>query len=805
MSEHQERIFITENMPMMALRGLTVFPEMILNFDVERSISINALNAASQEERRIFLVAQKDILKEDPEEEDLYQIGTVCNIRQFIRGQNGTMRVLVEGQTRARLVGVTQTEGFFRADVLMLPERQAAETPKSEAMLRQAIGLYDEYTRISGNESPETLIGLTMRSDLGYTADYIIQNIFLRHTEKQLVLETIDPTRRLNMVNNIMAREVQVLSIEQQMGEKLQQHLTKLQKENVLREQIKVIRQELGEDDEFTEIDEYRSKIKALHLEREIEEKLLKETDRLSRQPFGSAEATVIRGYLDTCLEIPWNTYTKERLNIKAARKVLDDEHFGLDKVKERIVEFLAVRQLAPDMKGTIICLVGPPGVGKTSIAISIAKAVNRKLYRMSLGGIHDEAEIRGHRKTYVGAMPGRLINGVIQAKSMNPLLLLDEIDKLGSDHRGDPASALLEALDPEQNKTFRDHYLEVPFDLSNVMFITTANTTDTIPRPLLDRMEVIELSSYTDEEKLRIAKDHLIVKQRKKHGLNGNQLRITDDAIRDIIAGYTRESGVRLLEREIAAICRKTAAKVAQGEVKSLNVKSENLDSLLGVRKYKPDALAGNDRVGVVNGLAWTRVGGEILEIEAAVVNGTGKLELTGNLGDVMKESARAAVTYIRSRAERLGIDPDFHKNKDIHIHFPEGAVPKDGPSAGIAVSIAVISALTGTPVRRDVAMTGEITLTGRVLAIGGLKEKTMAAMRAGIRTVIIPAENLADLEEIDQTVRRALNFVSADMLDGILDTALAFSIRTKDVNEKADDMLTFSDNREQAAVIRQ
>ncbi len=806
MSENQERIVITEDLPMMALRGLTVFPEMILNFDVERSISINALNAATNEERRIFLVAQKDILTEAPEEEDLYQIGTICNIRQFIRGQNGTMRVLVEGQTRARLVGVTQTEGYFRADVMAIPERHPHETPKSEAMLRQAIGLYDEYTRMAGNDSPEVLIGLTMRSDLGYTADYIIQNIFLRHTEKQLVLETLDPVRRLNMVNNIMAREVQVLSIEQQMGEKLQQHLTKLQKENVLREQIKVIRQELGEDDELTEIDDYREKIKALGLEKEVEEKLLKETDRLQRQPFGSAETTVIRSYLDTCLEIPWNKYTKERLNIHAARKVLDDEHFGLDKVKDRIIEFLAVRQLAPDLKGTIICLVGPPGVGKTSIAISIAKAVNRKLYRMSLGGVHDEAEIRGHRKTYIGAMPGRIINGVIQAKSRNPLLLLDEIDKLGSDHRGDPASALLEALDPEQNKSFRDHYLEIPFDLSDVMFITTANTTDTIPRPLLDRMEVIELSSYTDEEKLMIAKNHLIAKQRKKHGLTGNQLRITDDAVRDIIAGYTRESGVRLLEREIAAICRKTAAKIAQGEVKSLSIKSETLEALLGVRKYKPDAMAGSDRVGVVNGLAWTRVGGEILEIEVAVVNGTGKLSLTGNLGEVMKESAQAAVTYIRSRTDKLGIDPDFYKNKDIHIHFPEGAVPKDGPSAGIAVSIAVISALTGTPVKRDVAMTGEITITGRVLAIGGLKEKTMAAMRAGIRTVIIPADNLPDLEEIDQTVRRALNFVSAEKLDNILDTALAFPICHATVNnEKADEMMAFSENREQAAVIRQ
>ncbi|MBQ6540012.1 MAG: endopeptidase La, partial [Oscillospiraceae bacterium] len=608
------------------------------------------------------------------------------------------------------------------------------------------------------------------------------------------------------LVNNILAREIQILSYEHEINDKLQEQLTRLQKENVLREQIKVIRQELGEDDELTEIDDYRDKITALHLSEEVEEKLLKETERLAKQPFGSAEATVIRGYLDTCLEIPWNKYTKERLNIKQARKILDDDHFGLEKVKDRIIEFLAVKQLAPDVKGTIICLVGPPGVGKTSIAISIARAVNRKLYRMSLGGVHDEAEIRGHRKTYIGAMPGRIINGVIQAGTMNPLLLLDEIDKLGSDYRGDPSSALLEALDPEQNKSFRDHYMEIPFDLSDVMFITTANTTDTIPRPLLDRMEVIELSSYTDEEKLMIAKDHLLPKQRKKHGLSGNQIRLSDDAIRDIIAGYTRESGVRILERELAALCRKTAARIAQGECKSLTVKSEMLEEMLGVRKFKPEGLKNRDEIGIVNGLAWTRVGGEILEVEAIALSGSGKLELTGNLGDVMKESAHAAVTYIRSRAEVLGIAPDFYKTKDIHIHFPEGAIPKDGPSAGITVAIAVISALTGTPVRRDVAMTGEITLTGRVLPIGGLKEKTMAAMRAGMRTVIIPEDNIPDLEEIDQTVRKALNFVSTSTLDSILETAFAAPLPSLEPEKSEEEHVQFAEKREQMpGVIRQ
>ena len=782
-----DKIIITEDMPVMALRGLTVFPGMILNFDVERKMSVNALNAASKGDRRIFLVAQRDIFTEEPEEKDLFNVGTVCILRQFIRVQNGNIRVLVEGETRAKLVGMTQTEDYFRGDVALMPEKETSKSSaKTEAMLRQAISLYEEYIRLSGNDTPDALINLTMRADIGYAADYIIQNIFLRHTEKQLVLETVDPNRRMNMVNSILARELQVLGYEHEINDKLQEQLSRIQKENVLREQMRVIRQELGEDDEFTEIDDYREKIQALKLDKEIEEKLLKETEKLAKQPFGSAEATVIRSYLDTCLEIPWNTYTKERLNIVSARKILDDDHYGLDKVKDRIIEFLAVRQLAPDVKGTIICLVGPPGVGKTSIAISIARAVNRKLYRMSLGGVHDEAEIRGHRKTYIGAMPGRIINGVIQAGSRNPLLLLDEIDKLGSDYRGDPSSALLEALDPEQNKSFRDHYLELPFDLSDVMFITTANTTDTIPRPLLDRMEVIELGSYTDEEKLMIAKDHLLAKQRSKHGLTGRQLKITDDAIRDIIAGWTRESGVRRLEQEIAAVCRKTAAKIASGETKSLTVKSEMLEDLLGVRKFKPEGLKKTDEIGIVNGLAWTRVGGEMLEVEAIALDGSGRLVLTGNLGDVMKESAQAAVAYIRSRADALNIDPDFYKDKDIHIHFPEGAIPKDGPSAGITVAIAVISALTGTPVRRDVAMTGEITLTGRVLPIGGLKEKTMAAMRAGMRTVIIPEDNLPDLEEIDQTVRRALSFVSVSRLDAVIEAAFSMPLKPRKLPEK-------------------
>ena len=538
---------------------------------------------------------------------------------------------------------------------------------------------------------------------------------------------------------------------------------------------MKVIREELGEGDDESEIETYTKKIKALNLDEKSEEKVLKDIVRLKKQPFGSAEAAVLRNYLDTILELPWHETTKERVDVEAARKVLDKDHFGLQKVKERILESLAVRQLAPEMPPQIICLVGPPGVGKTSIAYSIARSLNRNMARISLGGVHDEADIRGHRKTYVGAMPGRIMTAMTQAGSRNPILLLDEVDKMGSDYRGDPSAALLEVLDSEQNHTYRDHFVEIPFDLSKVMFIATANTLDTVPRPLLDRMEIIELNSYTDEEKLMIAKNHLLPKQMKKHGLKKTQLRVTDDAIREIISCYTRESGVRKLERHFASICRKTAMVILEQEApKRITVTGSNLEKFLGIRKYLPDRLPGNDQIGLVTGLAWTSVGGETLEVEVNVMEGCGKLELTGNLGDVMKESAHAALSYIRANAQKLGVAPDFYKTKDIHVHFPEGAVPKDGPSAGVTVCTALVSALTGGTVRRDVAMTGEISLRGRVMAIGGLKEKTMAALRHGISTVIIPKDNERDLEEIDQTVRKALNFVVASHIDTVLETAL-------------------------------
>ena len=787
----------TESLPLLALRGLSVFPNMLLNFDVERVMSTSALDASLESDRKIFLLTQRDITKERPAEKDLYKVGTVCIIKQILKIPGGGVKVLVEGQYRARLISLFDGGKYLTAEVEPIEEEFVPKkTARVEALIRKSISLFDTYAALSAGVAKETALTLFSLSEPGRIADFIVQNVYTKPERKQRILETIKPIKRLEIVCDMLAREIEVLAIERQIDGKLRMRLDSSHRDHVLREQLKVIQAELGEGrgDDMSEFYIYRERILELGLDEETEKKILKEVEKLEKQSFGSAEASVIRNYLDTVLELPWNKNTKERVDIAAARKILDDDHFGLDKVKERIIEFLAVKQLSPNIKGAIICLVGPPGVGKTSVAISVARSLNRELARLSLGGVHDEAEIRGHRKTYVGAMPGRIISAIKQSGSKNPLMLLDEIDKLGNDYRGDPASALLEALDPEQNSAFRDNYLEVPFDLSNVMFMTTANTTSTIPRPLLDRMEVIELSSYTDMEKLEIAKRHLVPKQRKKHGLSGRQMKLRDEAILEIISSYTRESGVRILERQIAAVCRKTAAKLASGKIKSITLGSDMLEGFLGVRKYKPETLAQGVNIGLVNGLAWTPVGGSVLEVEVNVLTGTGKLEVTGNLGDVMKESAHAAVSYIRSRADKLRIDPEFYKTRDIHIHFPEGAIPKDGPSAGITMCIAVISALTGAPVRRDLAMTGEITLRGRILKIGGLKEKTMAAMRAGVKTVIIPADNESDLEEIDQTVRRALNFITTDHIDNILDVALDFS----EIRER-------QDNTETAAPIPQ
>ena len=763
-------------MPVLALRGLTIFPNMLLHFDVGRGASIKALDEAMTEGLPIFLVAQRDLTVEEPGEKDLFTVGTVSSVKQILRLPGDNVRVMVEGSARGRLVSLSKTSPFLQGEVEVLPvPEHTRNTPKTEALIRSTYELFERYAELSPRMTGDVLISVLSSEDPGYIADYIAQNIAMRASDKQAILEELQPVRRLTKLAHALSREVSILELEQEVQSKVREQLSDNQRDYVLREQLKVLRQELGEsEDGDSEQDEYRARIEKAHLPEEAAQKAEKELSRLAKQPFGSAEATVIRNYLDVLLDLPWNKRTKERTDVAAARKVLDADHYGLQKVKERILEFLAVRQLAPELKGQVLCLVGPPGVGKTSIAMSVARATGRKLTRISLGGVHDEAEIRGHRKTYVGAMPGRIIDGIRRAGSCNPLLLLDEIDKLASDIHGDPASALLEVLDGEQNSTFRDNFLEVPFDLSQVFFITTANTTDTIPRPLLDRMEVIELSSYTDEEKLQIAKEHLLPKERKRHGLKKAQLKLTDDAIRALITGYTRESGVRVLERRIAALCRKTAMKIVSDGVKQISLTASDLEGFLGPKPYHPDHRETESLVGVVNGLAWTQVGGEMLQVEVNVVPGTGKVELTGNLGDVMKESAKAALSYIRSRAQRLGIDEDFYKTKDLHVHFPEGAVPKDGPSAGITITTAMVSALTNTPVRQDVAMTGEVTLRGRVLPIGGLREKTMAALRNGMKTVLLPADNVGDLEEIDQTVRAALKFIPVEQVDQVLSVVL-------------------------------
>lgn len=759
-------------LPVLALRGLAVFPEQTVHFEVGRTKSALALEEAMKGDQTLLLIPQKDIADDDPGFEGLCSIGTVAKVKQVLRSPNETIRVLVTGISRARIQSALQDEPYMAANVLTVPETEVADTLRGRALRREANALYANYLDMS--EHPVQAVQLRMLSSdsCGFIADSIAQNSGFDYVDKIRLLGQMNPVKRLEMAVRLLRQENEILRLETDIQEKTKANIDQHQKDYYLREQMKVIQDELGEDDE-SEFSQYEHDILKLNLPEESEKKLLKDLSKLRKQPFGSSEAAVLRNYLDTVLELPWNERTKERVDVEAARKILEKDHFGLEKVKQRILETIAVRQMAPEMPPQIICLVGPPGVGKTSIAYSVAKALNRKMARIALGGVHDEADIRGHRKTYVGAMPGRIVTAMTQAGSSNPLLLLDEVDKMGSDYRGDPSAALLEVLDAEQNKTYRDHYLEIPYNLSDVMFITTANTLDTVPRPLLDRMEIIELGSYTDEEKLMIAKDHLLPKQLKKHGLKKSQLRLSEDALREIITCYTRESGVRNLERCLAEICRKTDMRLLSGE-KRISITGSNVDDFLGTRKYLPDRLPANDQIGLVTGLAWTSVGGEVLEVEVNVMDGTGKLELTGNLGDVMKESAHAAMSYIRSNAKALGVAEDFCKTKDIHVHFPEGAVPKDGPSAGVTVCTAMVSALTGTTVRRDVAMTGEISIRGRVLPIGGLKEKTMAALRHGIRTVIIPKDNERDLNEIDQTVRKSLNFVTAQTVDTVLEAAL-------------------------------
>ena len=777
------------DMPVLALRGLTIFPNMLMHFDVEREISVKALEAAMEQNQDIFLVAQREIATELPGQDDLYTVGTVSHIRQILRVSDGNVRVMIEGRQRAHLDRLLQATPYLLGAVELLEDQKlpARGTLMTEALLRQCYSLFSEYHEAMPRMSSDVLTTVLSSRDPGYLADYIAQNTGIRYQDKQEILEELRPLERLKNLNTILARELEVIGIEQELEEKVRERLARLQKDYILREQLKVLQEELGEGDPNSEAMEYQEKIMALDLPEEIREKLLKETDRMAKQPYGSAEGSVLRNYLDVCLELPWNQRSEDRVDVAEARKILDQDHFGLQKVKERILEYLAVRQINPDAKGQILCLVGPPGVGKTSIAISMARAMNRKLARLSLGGVRDEAEIRGHRKTYVGAMPGRIVNAIVQCGSMNPLMVLDEIDKLGSDYRGDPSAALLEVLDSAQNHAFRDHYLEIPLDLSDVMFVTTANTTDTIPRPLLDRMEVIELPSYTDEEKVQIAKRYLLPRQMKETGLKRSQLRITDAALRAVIDGYTRESGVRRLEREMGALCRKAAVRLVEDPALQLSVTPKNLQELLGPVKIHPEVRGAGKDAGVVTGLAWTAVGGELLEVEVNLMDGAGKLECTGNLGDVMKESIHIAVSCLRSRAKKLGLDPEFYKNRDIHVHFPEGAVPKDGPSAGITITTAIVSALTGQKVRRDLAMTGEISLHGRVLPIGGLREKTMAALRNGVKTVIIPKDNVPDLEEIDQSVRAQLTFVPVETIDEVLARALPVAEGKKRSGAKA------------------
>lgn len=764
-----------EVMPAIALRGLVVFPSMVLHFDVGRERSVNALKAAAEGSGRIFLVAQKDAALTEPDLCDMYEVGVIAEVRQLLSTPDGSTRVLIEGISRARRVKSVGGRDYLRFEVKELPTRGTALAESTAVAASRALkNVFAEYAQVSPKMPRELFESIMTENDCSDLFDKVVFNVVLKVEDKQTLLETNGLLNRIRLLISMLETEIEIIETEIEIQEQVKDQIDKNQRDYYLREQLRAIYRQLGEgDNPQEEADRYIEKIEALKLSDEITEKLVGEAQKLVKMSYSSAEAGVIRGYLDTVLELPWNVYTKDKLDIDKVQKQLDKDHYGLTKVKERITEIISVRALAPDVKGQIICLYGPPGVGKTSIGRSIADALGRNYVRISLGGVRDEAEIRGHRKTYIGAMPGRIAAALKQAKSMNPVMLLDEIDKMGSDYKGDPASAMLEVLDSEQNTSFTDHYLEIPLDLSRVLFITTANSLDTIPAPLLDRMEVIELSSYTREEKFNIAKKHLLPKQLKKHGEKPSTLKISDKALYSVIDYYTREAGVRKLERSIADICRKSAKKLISGE-KKVTVTDTNIGDFLGVKKYLPEHLEAHDEVGLVNGLAWTSVGGVMMPLEVLVLDGTGKTEFTGSLGDVMKESAKIAVSLTRSLAKKYNISPDFYKDKDIHVHAPEGAVPKDGPSAGVTLTTALVSALSGTPVRRDVAMTGEITLRGKVLAIGGLKEKTMAAYRAGVKTVCIPKENEPDIDELDEVVKKSLKFVVADDIGTVLETAL-------------------------------
>lgn len=762
-------------LPLLPLRGLSIFPYMVLHFDVGREKSIKALEEAMINDQLIFLVTQMDANTDLPEEDDFYRVGTISKVKQLLKLPGDTIRVLVEGISRAEIQTIVSDDPFFLADVVEYSNDIDEDDPEIQALKRSVTDAFEEYVKLNSKIPPEILVTISTVEDADRLADIIASNMTIKIEEKQNILAKFDVKDRLESLYSVILKELDILELERKINNRVRKQIDKTQKEYYLREQLKAIQKELGEKDGFEEdIEEYKNKMAKMELPEEVVNKVEKEIDRLSKMSPGSPESGVIRTYLDWIFDLPWNNETEDNLDIKNARKVLDEDHYGLKKVKERVLEYLAIRRLSNNMKGPILCLVGPPGVGKTSIAKSIARAMGRKFVRMSLGGVRDEAEIRGHRRTYIGAIPGRIIYYMKQAGTKNPLFLLDEIDKMSSDFRGDPASALLEVLDAEQNKDFRDHYLELPFDLSKVMFLTTANTTETIPAPLLDRMEIIHLSGYTEEEKLNIASKYLLPKQIKEHSLEPENISMSEAAIRDVINKYTRESGVRNLERELAKIVRKAATEIVEKNKKTVRITPANLKKFLGIPRYRYDVANLKNEVGVVTGLAWTPVGGDTLFIEVTTMPGTGKLELTGHLGDVMKESAKAGLSYIRSRVDKFGIDKDFSKNLDIHVHVPEGAIPKDGPSAGITMTTALISALTNIPVRKDVAMTGEITLRGRVLPIGGLKEKALAANRAGIKKVIIPKENEKDLEEIPANVRKTLEFIMVENMDEVLEHAL-------------------------------
>lgn len=763
------------NLPMIALRGLVIFPNSSVQFDVGRKKSMLAVNAALENNQKVFLIAQQDLSDDDPNQSQLYTTGVIANIKQVFRQSDNGLRLLVDGLQRAQLLEITQNTPYLSADIQLMEEAPVEKTPRGEALIRRMQNLFERYIQNFKQVPPDIVLSVVKQKDCGKLADFIASNVTLDYEDKQQVLEEENPVKRLQFLISVLEEEIRILEIENEIANKAKEQMDLSQREYYLREQMRAIAMELGEEETpMEEADEFRQKTLALELPQVQTEKLLKEIDKLSKMPQSSHEYSVQRTYIETCLDLPWNTSDKISINLEKAEKILDKDHYGLKKVKERIVESLAVRKLAGETAGNIICLVGPPGVGKTSIAKSVAKATGRKYVRISLGGVRDESEIVGHRKTYVGSMPGRIIAALKQAGTNNPLILLDEIDKLCKDFRGDPASALLEVLDSEQNNAFQDHYIDMPFDLSNVMFLTTANDASSIPAPLYDRMDVINLYSYTHEEKFQIATKYLIPKQLKKHGLTAKQLKINAKAVRELIDGYTREAGVRSLERTIASICRKVAKAVVEDNSTKVTVTKNNLETYLGPKKFRGDELQKTDEVGLVNGLAWTSVGGELLPIEVAVMQGNGKIELTGNLGNVMKESAKTAITCIRTRATELGIPEDFYAKMDIHIHVPEGAIPKDGPSAGIAMGTAITSALTNIAIHHNVAMTGEITLQGRVLPIGGLKEKTMAAYRAGITDVIIPKDNESDLSEIEEVVRKAIRFHPVKKIDEVLELAL-------------------------------